>query len=65
MESYVSRQQVRGINRKLFANDLIYSADDMGTFEVLISNIIQRYNPEDTIAGVPTILEVKQANIDN
>ena len=64
MKSYVSRQQVREINRKLFANDLVYSGNDVDTLDVLISNIIQRYNPEDSIAGVPTILEIKSNNLD-
>lgn len=63
MKSYVSRRQVRGINRKLFANDLVYSDTDLGTLEILIGNIIQRYDPEDSIAGVPTILELKEENI--
>lgn len=65
MESYVSRQQVREINRKLFANDIIYSGEDKGTLEVLIANIIQRYDPEDSMAGVPSILELKESNLDN
>lgn len=64
MESYVARQQVREVNRKLFANDLIYSNEDRVTLELLISNIIQRYDSEDSIAGVPTILEIKPSNID-
>lgn len=64
MESYVTRQQVREINRKLYANDLIYSNTDKGTLETLISSIIQRYNPEDSMAGVPTILELKSDNLD-
>lgn len=65
MESYVSRQQVREINRKLFANDIFYSGEetDKNTFEILVSNIIQRYNPEDALENVPTILEVKEDNI--
>lgn len=63
MKAYVSRQQVREINRKLFANDLLYSSDDIGTLEILVANIIQRFNPEDSISGVPTILELKESNI--
>lgn len=64
MESYIVRQQVREINRKLFANEMIYSESDTATLETLIANIIQGYNPEDEIASVPTILEVKEKNLD-
>lgn len=65
MESYIVRQQIREINRKLFANDMIYSGTDRYTLEMLIANIVQQYNPEDELAGVPTVLEVKSENFDN
>ena len=64
MEAYVTRQPVRELNKKLFANDLKYSEDNSGNqLETLISNIIQRYDPEDALANIPTILEVKGYNI--
>ena len=63
MDSYVTRKQVRGINRKLFANDIIYSDDDVDTLQQLIASIVQRYDPDDEIAGVPFILEIKENNI--
>lgn len=59
MNSYVSRQQVREINRKLFANDIVYQETDKETLITLISGIIQRYNASDSVSGVPTIIEVK------
>lgn len=64
MKSYATRQQVREINRKLFANDIIYGDDDNEEiFRNLLSDIIQNYNPEDALANVPTILEIKDDNI--
>lgn len=65
MESYVSRQQVREINRRLFANDLLYSSDNAETFDTLLSSIITKYNPEDEMASIPTILEMKDNTITN
>lgn len=65
MESYVVRQQVREINRKLFANDMIYSDESKNTLEQLIANIVQKFNPEDEISSVPTIIEVKENNFDD
>lgn len=63
MEAFITRQQVREINRKLFANDLIYEDSDYTVFEEIVSSIIQRYDAMDEIAGVPTILEIKPNNI--
>lgn len=63
MDSYVTRQQVRGINRKLFANDIIYSDSGVDTLQQLIASIVQRYDPDDEIAGVPFILEIKENNL--
>lgn len=65
MESYVVRQQVREINRKLFANDMIYSDESTNTLEQLIANIVQKFNPEDELSSVPTIIEVKEHNFDD
>lgn len=63
MDSYVTRQQVRGINRKLFANDIIYSDSGVDTLQQLIASIVQRYDPDDEIAGVPFIIEIKENNL--
>ena len=63
MELCITRQQVREINRKLFANDLIYEDTDCNILEELISSIVQRYDASDTISGVPTILEIKESNL--
>lgn len=63
MNSFVTRFQVRTISRKLFANDIVYENSDIdvtnNTFEQLVSSIIQRYDPEDALANVPTILDIK------
>lgn len=63
MNTYITRKQVREINRKIFANDLIYSDDNSATLEEIISSIIQRYNPEDKIARVPSIIEIKESSL--
>lgn len=63
METYITRKQVREVNRKLFANDLIYSEDSSDQIlEEIISNIIQRYDPKDQLANVPSIIEIKSVN---
>lgn len=66
MKSYISRQEVREINRKLFAYDMPYSdsEDNMGALSTIVSHIITRYNPEDEVAKLPTIIDVK-SNIIN
>lgn len=64
MNKYVSKQQVKGINKKLFANDFIYQDNDKNElFIEIISTIIQQYNPEDALANVPSIVEIKDNNI--
>lgn len=62
METYITRKQVREINRKLFANDLIYSEDSSQILDEIISSIIQRYDPKDQLANVPSIIEIKSIN---
>ncbi len=63
MEKYVVKQQVRGINTKLFANDIVFNGSDKNVLISVISSIIQHYNPDDTLANVPTILDLKNDNI--
>lgn len=63
MESYVLKRQVREINKRVFANDMLYSDDSEDTLKTLISDIIQQYNPEEIVSGLPTILEIKDNNI--
>lgn len=63
MEKYVVKQQVRGINTKLFANDIVFNGNDKNVLISVISSIIQHYNPDDTLANVPTILDLKNDNI--
>ena len=59
MKSYVSKHEIREINRKLVAFDLKYDdSDRVGALELIIANIIQGYNAEDEIAGVPTVIEL-------
>ena len=65
MESYIVRQQVREINRKLFANDLIYSSTDIDTIDTVISRIITSYNPADELASIPTLLRLEDENLTN
>ena len=60
MEGYVTRQQIRAINRKLFANEMVYSSENTNDFITLVSGIIASYNPEDEMAGIPTVLEIKE-----
>lgn len=63
MRAYVSRHQVRGINKKLFANDIVYNEEGIDILREIMSTIIKRYDPTDELANVPTILEVKLNNI--
>lgn len=63
MEKYVVKQQIRGINTKLFANDIVFNGNDKNVLISVISSIIQHYNPDDTLANVPTILDLKNDNI--
>ena len=65
MESYIVRQQIREINRKLFANDLVYSNTDLDTIDTVISRIITSYNPADELASIPTILRLEDENLTN
>ena len=60
VNAYVTRRQVRWVNRKLFAIDLDYSdGDNVNTFNALLCDVISNYDPEDKIQSVPTILQVK------
>ena len=65
MKTYITRKEVREINKKLFAHDIIYTGTDDSTIDEIIGGIIQRYNPEDTMCNVPTIIELKADNIDS
>ena len=47
MKSYITRREIREINRKLFAHDIISSDYSESAIDEIISGIIQRYNPED------------------
>lgn len=60
MEGFVTRQQIRAINRKLFANEMIYNSENTDDFITLVSGIISNYNPEDEMASTPTVLEIKE-----
>lgn len=63
METEIKRQQVRAINRKLFAYDLNYKSDDPNIIDILVSNIITNYNAEDELRNVPTILRLHRKDI--
>lgn len=66
MNSYVSKHEIREINRKLIGFDLEYNdADEAGTLELIIANIIQGYNAKDEIASVPTVLEIRKKSFNN
>ena len=66
MESYVSKHEIREINRKLYGYDLVYNdEDEAGALELVIANIIQGYNPKDEVASVPTVLEIKKNSFNN
>lgn len=64
MDTYITRKQIREINRKLYANDIWYSDDGKGVFEEIVSSIIQRYDPQDKMSNVPSVLEIKKPKID-
>lgn len=63
MKSYITRREIREINRKLFAHDIISSDYSESYIDEIISGIIQRYNPEDKIASVPTVLHLDKTSI--
>ena len=63
MDNYIIKQQIRGINTKLFANDMIFNSNDKNVVISVISGIIQQYNPDDTLENVPTVLDLKDENI--
>lgn len=63
MNTYITRKQVREINRKLFANDIVFSDENETVFDEIVSSIIQRYDPEDKVANVPSIIEIKKKYI--
>jgi EAL and modified HD-GYP domain-containing signal transduction protein len=63
MDAYVSKRQIRSTGKKLFANNMIYSDEDKETVISIIAGIIQKFdNAADTIAGLPTIVELKEGN---
>lgn len=66
MKSYVSKSEIRGINRKLYAFDLKYDDKDAtGALELVIANIVQGFNAADAVAGVPTVVEIKNDNFNS
>lgn len=65
MESYITRQQVREINKKLFANDIICSDYSDEILEKIIAHIIQKYDPTDSISGVPSIIGLYEESINS
>lgn len=61
MKSYVTRHEIREINRKMYAIDLRYDGDDKAeAFEMIIAHIIQGSNGQDKIANVPTVVELTE-----
>lgn len=65
MRSYVSKSEIREINRRLYAFDLkCDDEDEEGSLELVIANIIQGYNATDAVAGVPTVVEIKESCFD-
>lgn len=65
MEQVILRKEVRSINSKLFAIDLVTVENKKVPLEVLVSSIIQNYNADDAIAGVPTILNIHDEYIND
>lgn len=69
MRYYVSKHEIREINKKLFAFDIErgYRGDDEQEQEreldLIISHIIQSYNAEDKMYGVPSVLSLKESNV--
>lgn len=59
MEQFILRKEVRGINSKLIAHDLVLVGNKKVELPVIISSIIQNYNASDAVAGVPTILNIE------
>lgn len=66
MKSYISKHEIREINRKLAGYDIVYNdEDESGTLELIIANIIQGYNPKDEVSSVPTVLEIRKKSFNN
>lgn len=63
MESFLKKLEIRGINRVLFGHDIEVLGNKKAKLEVIISSIIQNYDPEDVIAGVPTVLNIEENDI--
>lgn len=60
---FVVRKQVRELNKRTFANDMIYESSDaesaLVAFNDIVSKIIQNYDAKDALAALPTIVEIK------
>lgn len=64
MDAYITRQQIRAINKKLFAYDLIYNGDNNdNTVNYLITNIMLSDDATESMAGVPMLIEVGSESI--
>lgn len=62
MKSYIKKNEIRQINRKLYGYEIVFNNKedykDSGALELVIANIIQNYNANDEIAGVPTVINI-------
>ena len=59
----ISKQPVREINTKLFANDILFDDTTSETVVAIISNILSEYDPRDKMYSIPTILNLYEDNI--
>ena len=57
---FMVRQQVREINRKLFANDMILEESNEVMIDEIIASIIQNSSLDSDVYKVPTILQVHE-----
>lgn len=63
--AFIVKQQVRELNKKAFADDMIYTDEDASaTFKEIISKLIMNYDAKDALAALPTIVEIKDSGFD-
>lgn len=60
MENAVTKRRVQSMTKKIVAYDTEYKAI---TLDMMISYIIQNYNPEDGVAGVPMIIKIDKEDL--
>lgn len=63
-DAFIVRKQVRELNKRTFANDMVYSTEDstraITVFNEIVAKVIQNYDAKDALAALPTIIEIKE-----